>query len=473
MLGRYTSNIMFGWGAYTKGANIYKYRALDGCMELEIKNTTEADKTYDYAKVIERKLKHLDELNTSKKNKELIKKFLQNCINESLSNARISLYIDKLIVLTSMTKKDFDMWDKVDVESVISEISKKYESVETRRIYIVTIKKFFRYLKDEDNPDIIKWIKTKNYQKTAKKNNEQEKEENILQPEEIERMSESAKHPRDKAFVLLLYYSGCRIGELLVLKIKDIIFEDKFTSISVSGKTGYRKVPVTECTSVLKTWLEYHPDKNNKDAYVWVSLQDLNRINNLKQFTNNQKTRRKNKINIDSNNHIKVSNVAKLLRELRDRVNINKKVNPHNFRHSRLTALGIYGLERDMLKKFAGHSKKSNVTSQYTHYTDNDLKNSLGAIQGLEGVEVKKPEMKRCFRCSHLNRSTLTICENCGLTLDFKEGANIDGKKIKEVKLTKIMKMLTEDPLFQKVLARYFLDKGMGNYVKELAEDEK
>lgn len=465
---------MFGWGVGTRGANIYKDWALFLLMALDIRNTSEADKTYDYAKIIKRKIRTIEENDKiSTKNKSYISKFLQYCINESLSNARLSFYLDKLNVLALINKKDFDLWNKEDIELIVTKLNSKYDKAETRRAYIVTIKKFFRFVKNEENPELIKWIKTKNYEKTAKKFSEKEKEENILLPEEVESMIECAKHPRDRALLGVLYYSGCRVGELLALKIKDITFEDTFTSISVMGKTGFRKVPVNECTSMLKTWLEYHPGKNNKEAYLWINLQDLNRINNLKQLSDKQKeiSIKNKKLNI--NNHIKIRYIAKLLNELGEKAKITKKVNPHNFRHSRLTALGLSGLDLEMIKKFAGHSKNSNITAQYTHYSDTDLKNSLNKIQGLEETEVKKTEMKKCFRCNHMNRNTLNVCENCGLTLDIKEGVKQDGNKAKEVKLTKVMKLLAEDPMFQKVLARYFLDKGMGEYVKDLADDEK
>jgi integrase/recombinase XerD len=39
-------------------------------------------------------------------------------------------------------------------------------------------------------------------------------------------MAESAETIRDKAFILVLYESGCRIGEILTLRIRNVQFDD-------------------------------------------------------------------------------------------------------------------------------------------------------------------------------------------------------------------------------------------------------
>jgi len=48
----------------------------------------------------------------------------------------------------------------------------------------------------------------------------------------------SAINPRDKAFISLLYESGCRIGELLNLKIKNVEFDANGAVLIVNVKTG-------------------------------------------------------------------------------------------------------------------------------------------------------------------------------------------------------------------------------------------
>lgn len=441
--------------------------------QLNIKNVSEADKNYNFKHLIDKSLSNiLEDKKISEKNKELILKFLKSCVNEGLSNARVSFYVGKLKIICGIIRKDFDKCEREDLEKYVSEINKRYDKAESRRAFIVTIKKFYRYLTSEDNPKIISWIKAKNYTKTAKQQQEKTKIENVLTPEEIELMIERAGNPRDRALIGLLYYSAGRIGELIALKIEDIEFNDYRVIIGLNGKTGYRKVPIIECVKLLKDWLEYHPDKNNKKAYVWISYGDINRIKNLNKNKRLGKIKLKQpKINI--NKHIGVRYVAKLLADLGQLAGIDKKINPHNFRHSRLTKLGLMNLDEDMLKLYAGHSKNSNVTSMYKHYSFDNLYNEIDRIHGITNGKEKKNELLNCFRCGHLNRNTLEVCENCGFSLSVENTGKLDKQKNKEFALKKILGVMLQDDLFKKVIARYIIDKNLFDYAKKLAEEEK
>ena len=61
---------------------------------------------------------------------------------------------------------------------------------------------------------------------------------------ELEKIVSVLNNARDKAIVYALYDSGCRIGELLTLRNKDVEFDEYGAILSVTGKTGYRKVRV-------------------------------------------------------------------------------------------------------------------------------------------------------------------------------------------------------------------------------------
>lgn len=437
-------------------------------QQIKFKNVTEADFNYNYKRQIEKKLSNIKSNGISKKNKKHILDFIRSCVNEGLSNARVSFYLDKLKIIGELINEDFDKCKKEDIEDFVTEINNRYDNAETRRAFIVTIKKFYRYLTDEDNPKVISWIKAKNYTKTANRRKQSDRIDNILVPEEVELMIGGADKPRDRALLGVLYYSAGRIGDLIACRIKDIKFEEYKTTIKLNGKTGARVVPVTECSKLLKDWLEYHPLKDNKESYLWVRLADLNRVENLKQF----KGKKKPKVEF-KNEHISIRYVEKLIKEIAGKVGITKKVNPHNWRTSRLTGLANLGLGEDALKLFAGHSKTSNVTRQYIHMSTDDLNNQMNKIHGIKNGEENKEELKGCFRCGHLNRYTLSVCENCGLSLELKDSSEKDQDKRKEVLIYKMFKEVVKDDTFQKALARYFIDRGMEDYVKELAEVEQ
>lgn len=62
----------------------------------------------------------------------------------------------------------------------------------------------------------------------------------ILSETDVVSLIDHAQSLRDKAMIELLYASGCRIGELLAIKVEDIDFPER--SIRVNGKTGERIV---------------------------------------------------------------------------------------------------------------------------------------------------------------------------------------------------------------------------------------
>jgi len=82
------------------------------------------------------------------------------------------------------------------------------------------LKCFYKWLNDDiEYPESVKWIGTK--VKTTDR--EVHSANDLITEEEIKKVIHSAKHPRDKAFISILYESGARIGEIGSLQIKNVI----------------------------------------------------------------------------------------------------------------------------------------------------------------------------------------------------------------------------------------------------------
>ncbi|MCL5988533.1 MAG: tyrosine-type recombinase/integrase [Candidatus Thermoplasmatota archaeon] len=84
--------------------------------------------------------------------------------------------------------------------------------------------------------------------------NRLKKSEDLLIKEELNKIIENAMNPRERALFSLMYDSGCRIGEILTLRIKDMAFDQFGAIIHFSGKTGERKVRIGE--------ISYHTSEN-------------------------------------------------------------------------------------------------------------------------------------------------------------------------------------------------------------------
>ena len=86
-------------------------------------------------------------------------------------------------------------------------------------------------MEEDDYPPEVKWIKL-----GAAKSRARKLPEDMITQEEVLRLINAAKVSRDRAFVSTLYESGCRLGELLPLKIGQLQFDSLGAQLRVNGK---------------------------------------------------------------------------------------------------------------------------------------------------------------------------------------------------------------------------------------------
>jgi len=337
---------------------------------------------------------------------KLLEKFERTLRINNYSISRIEKYWTSLRTIHKILEKCFEDAKKEDIEELVIKIdSNKNWSEWTKHDLKRILKFFFRWLKfgklEGEYPEEVKWIKAK-----IKRNNSKTPEQ-ILTKEEIELMAGKARNKRDKALVLTLYESGCRIGEFLKMRIKDIQFDEYGCYILVSGKTGWRRVRLVEYSKNLLEWLDMHPFKNNPESFVWINLEHPN-----------------------PNEPIKPETVNNLLKKLAKECNISKPVHPHAFRHARATHLAKH-LPDAVLKKFFGWTQDSRMASVYFHLSGKDTDEALLKMYGIK-VEEKKEEkkgIKICPRCGEVNNVLSHFCKKCGNPLDIKVAIELEEKR--------------------------------------------
>jgi len=213
----------------------------------------------------------------SARNSELIGKFEDNCFSEGLSKGRVVKYVLTLRKIADRLKKDFDRVDRDDVEKFVNWLERSDYSAWTKHDYKVAIKRFYKWLKGsgEEYPPEVKWIKT-----TLKKKDVLLPDQ-LVTEEEVKKIIDSADTPRNKAFIVSLYGSGARIGEIGSMRINDVVFEERYTTLMLRGKTGSRRVIVVASTPYLNVWIQNHPLKDNAEAPLWVNMGTVNRYQEM------------------------------------------------------------------------------------------------------------------------------------------------------------------------------------------------
>jgi site-specific recombinase XerD/ribosomal protein L40E len=359
---------------------------------------------HNFEKRVEQVVEKLNELDEVNRNDIL--KFLKQLSAEGKSAGRIMKYVYTLKTLGKMLNKPFRNAIKENIIDLVSRIeTNKNWTDSTKHDFKVILRIFFRWLRQtEDYPPEVKWVKI-----TLKKNNNKLPEE-ILTKEEVEKLADATDNLRDKAFILTLYESGCRIGELLPIKIKHIQFDEYGCVLIVNGKTGSRRVRLIEYAKDLTNWLDIHPLKNNPEAFVWITTGNRNRYELL------------------SYNSIRfvIEKAAKM-------AGIAKAVNPHSFRHARATYLASK-LTEQQLKVYFGWCGDSRMASTYVHLSGKDIDDALLKLHGFkpeENKELKNISIKTCPKCNENNSILSQFCKKCGFPLDTKTMLEIDENRRK------------------------------------------
>ncbi len=390
---------------------------------------------YNEAKLLEQTIVNLDSADITEKNKKLILKFQQYRRLQNMGKARARRYIIVLKHLAQYLNKDFDKAKKSDIERVMGIILQRDLSPNTKKTYKVMLKRFYKWLKgkDEEYPKEVRWIKT-----TIKRCEEKlPSEEELLTEEEIKKLISVAHHPRDKAFISILYECGCRVGELATLKIKNISFDEYGVLISLSGKTGSRKVRVISSVPYLNAWLQNHKYKDDSNAPLWLGIGAKN-----------------------SDKPIKYIAIQKLLNRLFTRANIHKKRNAHFFRHSRATFMANHLTEFQMNQYF-GWIQGSKMPSVYVHLSGKETDNAILELNGINVKKEKKESLlkpQKCPRCDTINSHDSQYCSKCAGPLNIKLLIELEEKRAKEredkKEVNSFMDSLIDDPDFKSLLAR-------------------
>lgn len=382
---------------------------------------------YNYPRRIECVLKKIREDNKiRKKNKDLILEFYQYCLGEGLSQARIVRCLYAVIVFAEWSKKDFNRCKKNDIVELVAELEKGKYAHSTKQEMKMTLRKFFKWLRgSEEYPEEVKWLKCHRTLSNSKL------PEELLTEDDIKLLINTADNPRDKALIAVLYESGCRIGELLSLRIKHVNTNKYGAHLIVNGKTGMRRVMIITSVPYLMEWINKHPQKDNPDAPLWILENKMKELNH--------------------------SDIQRILRRLRKMSGIKKRNNAHNFRHSRATFLANL-LPDAILKEVFGWAQSSKMASVYIHISGKNVDDALLKINGIDIEKCKEENKfspKICIRCNESNPPTNKFCSRCNMPLDKAGLIEIVENDIERKRADEILDKLIQNPEFKEM----FLNK--------------
>ncbi|MDR1782465.1 MAG: tyrosine recombinase [Bacilli bacterium] len=163
---------------------------------------------------------------------------------------------------------------------------------------------------------------------------------------------------RNQMMLLLLYYTGLRVSELINLKLSNIYLFDQY--IKVIGKGNKERIIPINVDII---------DYLNK--YISSTRKELLQLNNSDYL-----------FIIKGGKPMTRQSFFKIIKKHCLLANIKKNVSPHTIRHSFATQLLNNGVDLRSLQILLGHSSIS-TTQIYTHVKSNEIKNKYEMIHPL------------------------------------------------------------------------------------------
>ncbi len=190
---------------------------------------------------IEKERQRLEKSTISGEGKKAIMEFLESISVMDVTNHRIYFYAVRLRLLAKFMGEDFLKPSGKNVTKLINTLKSSNSrrgtaySNNTMNDFKIALKRFYIWRFKVLDPDISDLLK----KRESKAN---KRSEDIISQDEERSIIANAISPRDKFLIALAYDSGCRISELLTLRLRDVRIDEYGLIIHVTGKTGERKV---------------------------------------------------------------------------------------------------------------------------------------------------------------------------------------------------------------------------------------
>jgi len=382
------------------------------------------EEIYHYQRRLECARARLISSNLDEESKQKVLEFHKDSLIRGIGKGRLVKYLFTLRYLGLLLGKPFSSSKKEDIAELIGRIEEKDLSPWTKHDFKVILKLFYRWLrKTESYPEEVSWIKIPEPSRIKLP-------EELLTSDEVMRMVNCVPWIRDKAFILTLYDSGCRIGELLTMQLKHVAFDSYGAILRVDGKTGPRRVRVIMSAPKLSQWIENHPLKDSPEAPLWVTMGPNSIYHPWRYAT-----------------------VLDVLRKIAAKAGIRKRVYPHLFRHTRATYMANHLTEAQM-KQYFGWKQSSDMAAVYVHLSGRDVDNALLKLNGISVNEEEKGSGLKaiiCPRCRTNLSPDAKFCSKCGMCLDEKTSIEINDEDYSAERVLEII--MKDSRIMRKLIA--------------------
>jgi integrase len=270
------------------------------------------------------------------------------------------------------------------------------------------LKKFVKYVNDGELPKFWSDIHAE------KIGPRYDKPDEMITYDELQALVKACRNPRDKAMISLLWDSGVRASELLLLKCRDFQKSPDALyatlNVEIGSKTYKHRTIVLTGDSVVRVseWLQERDFKPDDPLFIGIGKEKPGQP-------------------------LTYDDLRTILRKVVARSGLRKQISPHLFRHSAATRLATENIPMQVFVKQMGWAS-NRMADNYTHL---DNKGQIIAILQSQGIEITDDELnkpiteilRRCPRCRSVNTGGARFCSNCGSPMKAEDYLKIEARK--------------------------------------------
>lgn len=400
----------------------------------------------------------------TKSNKEKIEEYLEALqieINPSENYVKINM---KMLFRLSNFFEGINFKDmtRENILSYLNSLRKSEDEdplhkwIGTYNLYLTNLARFFKWLykpalepRQRPRPELLN-----NIPKLKRK------EVSIYKPTDLWTLEDDlvflkwCPSVRDRCYHAISRDLSARPHEILNLKIKDIVFKQsgskRYAEVLVNGKTGTRHLPLIDSLPYVKEWLDHHPQRNNKNAYLICTMfrgnvgGRLTRTSLLNIYTIQYKETYFPRL-------LKDPTVSKGDKHMIEEL-LKKPWNLYIRRHSSLTQKSRY-LHGSIFNQHAGWSPGSKMNLKYEHYFGNESSESILQEYGIlpkDNQETHLLRPKSCPNCDEPYRPDSKFCAKCRMVLTYD--AYSETLHEQQVKDKQIEEMIRKQEQFEQLI---------------------
>ncbi|WP_462350014.1 tyrosine-type recombinase/integrase [Eubacterium ventriosum] len=288
-------------------------------------------------------------------NEEIFKKFLISKHIKGCSERTIHFYGKTLKYVFERIKKPYNEVETDDIRLYIAYrdmrdgVSKTTQGNEIR-----ILRSFYSFCMTEEyiSRDPMRKVETIKKQKTKKK---------AFTEIEIEKMRSQCRNNREKAIVEILLSTGCRVTELVNIKLADI----QNDSILITGKGNKQRYVYLNAKAVF-AMEQYMAERKDKNEYLFPGgfFGNTDGKNNRDWYKNPKL------VNVT---HADKGTIESLIRKIGCKCDV--KAYPHKFRRTCATMALRRGMPIEQVSRMLGHEELT-TTQIYLDIDEKDMENA-------------------------------------------------------------------------------------------------